>query len=78
MRIGVNLHPFNQTRGRVRGDQAALPEGTKRAAAREKNSLCNDYRLIVAIAYRVGVAYIKFIGTHVRYDAVDAATVDMS
>ncbi len=77
MRIGVNLHPFNENRGRVRGDQAALPEGTKRAAARE-NSLCNDYHLLVAIAFRVGIASIKFIGTHVQYDAVDAATVDMN
>lgn len=38
----------------------------------------NDYRLIVAIAYRVGVVYIKFIGTHAQYDAVDAATVDVN
>ena len=38
----------------------------------------NDYRLIVAIAYRVGIVYIKFIGTHAQYDAVHAATVDMN
>lgn len=37
----------------------------------------NKYRLIVAIAYRIGVIYIKFIGTHAQYDAVDAATVEM-
>ncbi|MFC7421712.1 type II toxin-antitoxin system HigB family toxin [Iodobacter arcticus] len=37
----------------------------------------NKYRLIVAIAYRVGVVYIKFIGTHAEYNAVDAATVEM-
>ena len=36
----------------------------------------NDYRLIVAIAYKVGVVYIKFIGTHAEYDKVDAATVE--
>lgn len=38
----------------------------------------NDYRLIVAIAYKVGVVYIKFIGTHTQYDAVDAETVEMN
>jgi mRNA interferase HigB len=38
----------------------------------------NDYRLIVAIVYRVGIVYIKFIGTHAQYDAVDAATIDMN
>lgn len=36
----------------------------------------NKYRLIVAFAYRVQVAYVKFIGTHAEYDKVDAATVD--
>lgn len=35
----------------------------------------NDYRLIVAIAYRLQVVYVKFIGTHTEYDKVDAATV---
>jgi mRNA interferase HigB len=38
----------------------------------------NKYRLIVAIAYRVQVVYVKFIGTHAEYDKVDAATVDMT
>lgn len=38
----------------------------------------NSYRLIVAFAYRMGFGYVKFIGTHTQYDAVDAATVDMS
>lgn len=37
----------------------------------------NNYRLIVAIAHKVGLVYIKFIGTHAQYDAVDAETVEM-
>jgi mRNA interferase HigB len=37
----------------------------------------NDYRLIVAIAYRIGVVYIKFVGTHAEYDKVDARTVEV-
>ncbi|MBK7004137.1 MAG: type II toxin-antitoxin system HigB family toxin [Burkholderiales bacterium] len=28
----------------------------------------NDYRLIVAIAYRMQYVYVKFIGTHAEYD----------
>ena len=36
----------------------------------------NDYRLIVAIAYKTGIIFIKFIGTHAEYDKVDAATVE--
>ncbi len=37
----------------------------------------NAYRLIVAIAYRFGAVYIKFVGTHAAYDDVDAETVEM-
>lgn len=37
----------------------------------------NAYRLIVAVAYRIGAVYIKFIGTHKQYDKVDAATIEM-
>lgn len=37
----------------------------------------NDFRLIVAIAYRLGIVYIKFIGTHAEYDKIDAETVEM-
>lgn len=38
----------------------------------------NDYRLIVAVAYKLGVVYVKFIGTHRQYDAVDAQIVEMN
>ena len=37
----------------------------------------NPHRIIVAVAYRVGAVYIKFIGTHKQYDKVDAATIEM-
>ena len=36
----------------------------------------NDFRLIVAVAYNTGFVFVKFIGTHQQYDAVDANTVD--
>lgn len=36
----------------------------------------NDYRLIVAVAYRFQALYIKFLGTHAEYDRIDAATVE--
>jgi mRNA interferase HigB len=36
----------------------------------------NEFRLVVAVAYRFEAVYIKFIGTHAQYDKVDAATVE--
>jgi len=35
------------------------------------------YRLVVALAYKLGVVYVKFIGTHKEYDLIDAETVEM-
>lgn len=37
----------------------------------------NKYRLVAAVAYRVGIVYVKFIGTHRQYDHIDAATVEL-
>lgn len=37
----------------------------------------NDYRLVVAVAYRFGIVCLKFIGTHSEYAAIDAQTVEM-
>lgn len=37
----------------------------------------NDYRLVAGIAYLYQAVYIKFLGTHKEYDAIDAATVEV-
>ena len=36
----------------------------------------NDYRLVVAVAYRYRALSIKFVGSHKQYDAIDAETVE--
>jgi len=35
----------------------------------------NKYRIVVWINYPYRVVYIRFIGTHAQYDAIDAQTV---
>lgn len=35
----------------------------------------NDYRLIVKINYPYRMLYVRFVGTHVEYDKIDATEV---
>ena len=35
----------------------------------------NDYRLVVAVHYNRGMIYIRFIGTHAEYNAIDEGKV---
>ena len=40
------------------------------------NTTGDDYRLIVAMAYELHIACVKWVGGHKEYDAVDAETVE--
>jgi mRNA interferase HigB len=37
----------------------------------------NNYRLVAAINYEQGWLFIKFIGTHEKYDRIDANGIDL-
>ncbi|HWA23655.1 MAG TPA: type II toxin-antitoxin system HigB family toxin, partial [Caulobacterales bacterium] len=40
------------------------------------NIVGNSYRLVVAFNFPFGGAFVKFIGTHKQYDAIDVETVE--
>ncbi len=35
----------------------------------------NTYRLVVHVRYDIGIVFIRFIGTHVQHDRIDAETI---
>jgi mRNA interferase HigB len=35
----------------------------------------NTYRLVTVVAYRTGIVYIRFVGTHAEYDRIDSNTI---
>ena len=68
----------------VRGADWASPADVKRAIRSASilndgravfNIAGNKYRIVVWINYPYRVVYIRFIGTHHQYDAIDAQTV---
>ncbi len=36
----------------------------------------NDYRLVIAIHYRLRIVFIKWLGSHAEYDKIDVKTVN--
>jgi mRNA interferase HigB len=68
----------------VKGADWATPADVKRAIRTVSilrdgravfNIAGNKYRIVVWINYPYRVVYIRFIGTHHQYDAIDAQTV---
>ena len=36
----------------------------------------HKYRLVVEMQYRAGIVWVKFVGTHARYDQINVETVN--
>ena len=57
-----------------------LKEQLKNASIIGKNRVVfnikgNDYRLVVHFVYKYQLAYIRFVGTHKKYNKIDVKTV---
>ncbi len=68
----------------VRSSNWADPAGVKAKygsasilkASRVVFNICgNKYRLVVKVNYKRGIVYIRFVGTHAEYDAIDAQEI---
>ena len=35
----------------------------------------NDYRLVTAVRYDLGIVFIRFVGTHADYDRIEALKI---
>ncbi len=56
--------------------KARYPEASIVSSERVVFDICNNrYRLVVVIKYKFHVVYIRFIGTHVEYDRINAKVV---
>jgi mRNA interferase HigB len=42
------------------------------------NCAGNKLRIVAGVNYAAGVVYVKFVGSHAEYDAIDVDTVDNS
>ena len=61
----------NSAQVRQRYPSASIPN-----AERVVFNICrNKYRLVVRINYDSETVFIRFVGTHAKYDAIDAETV---
>jgi len=52
----------------------------RRSQTRRYNSLIfdiggNKFRLVVKIAYKSKMVFVRFVGTHAEYDKIDAETI---
>ena len=70
-----------------RGDQGKLADPAEHKGAVQQrqhlwqqqgvfNIAGNKYRLVVEVQYRAAIVWVKFVGTHARYDQINVETVN--
>ncbi len=74
-RLGIERHDVRTGRRR-RTSSASTRTASILKGGRVVFNICgNRYRLVVKINYPAGIVFVRFIGTHAQYDAIDAETV---
>ena len=74
----IDKHPQSKSSLEAWWNEAKVANWQNSQQIKEKYASASfvDFRLVVAVAYRFGAIYIKFVGTHEEYNKINVETVE--